>query len=58
MNDAATDLLVLIGQKLCLVVYEALLAVDHTLAPVEEYRSLGKRLNLLDLDGVNYLPLT
>lgn len=58
MNEAATDLSVLTGQEMCLVVYEALLAVGHTLAPDEEYRSLGRRLTLLDLDRISYLRLT
>lgn len=58
MNDAAVDLLVLIGLGLCLVVYEALLAVGHRFVFDGESRSLGTRSVLPSLDRMSYLRLT
>ncbi len=58
MNDAAADLLVLIGLRLCLVVCEALLAVGHMFAFDGGSRSLGTRSILAIADRINYLRLT
>ena len=41
MNDAAVDLSMLMGLGLCLVEYEALLAVGYMFALDEESQSLG-----------------
>ena len=55
MNDALEDLLMLTGQRLCLMVYEALLAADHTAVSDEESRSLMTQLMLPISNRISYL---
>ena len=55
MNDAVADLLMLIGQRLCLMVYEALLVVDHMVVFDEESRSLMIQLMLPISNRISYL---
>ena len=55
MNDVVEDLLVLIGQRFGLMVYEALLAVGHMAAFDEESRSLAIMLTLEFRDRIQYL---
>ena len=55
MNDAVADLLMLIGQRLCLMVYEALLVVGHMLVSDEESRSLMIQLMLPISNRISYL---
>ena len=55
MNDAVADLLMLIGQRLCLMVCEALLAADHMAVSDEESQSLMTQLMLPVSNRISYL---
>ena len=58
MNDAVADLLMLFGQRLCLMVCEALLAADHMAVSDEESQSLMTQLMLPVSNRISYLRLT
>ena len=58
MNDAEADLLMLFGQRLCLMVCEAPLAVGHMVASDAVSRNLMAQSTPLVSDRMIYIRLT